>query len=70
MERKYGIFMLIGESTRFGDLTGAGLVKMNLSDFNSEQEAIDYINEEKIIPSNQRFLILSFIEYIKSTHSA
>lgn len=62
--------MKIGESRTYGDLGGSGLVKMHFSDFNSEEEAVEFINNSSKIPSNVEFYILAFSKYIKPTPSA
>lgn len=65
MEKKYGIFMKIGESKSYGAHSGSGLVKMNFVDFDSEDDAIEFINVSDNIPSNVDFYIIAFINYRK-----
>jgi hypothetical protein len=62
---KFGIFKNIGNSVKYGEITGLGLVKMNIKDFDSEHEAIDYIN--KYLPSNDYYYIFQFSIYTKPT---
>jgi len=65
METKYGIFMKIGDQKRYGDITGSGLVKMDLVDFDSEEAAIQYINTTAHFSSGSEFYILAFKKYRK-----
>ena len=66
MEKQYGIFMKIGEPRTYAEHSGNGLVKMNFADFNSEQEAIEFINDSDRVPSNVDFYIIAFSKYRKS----
>ena len=65
MEKQYGIFMKIGEPKTYGEHSGNGLVKMNFADFNSKEDAIEFINASDKIPSNIDFYIIAFNKYRK-----
>lgn len=57
--------MKIGDQKRYGEMTGSGFVKMDVVDFNSEEEAIQFINTADRISAGSELYILPFIKYRK-----
>lgn len=57
--------MKIGDQKRYGEMTGGGFVKMDIVDFDSEEEAIQFIDTADHISSGSELYILPFRKYRK-----
>lgn len=67
---KYAIFLPIGGLVPHGQLSGNGLVKMNIACFDSVEEAVRFINETPHVASGVNYLILPIYEYRKPVPTA
>ena len=62
--------MSYGTAQSMGQLSGTPLIKMHITDFATEAEAIECINNTESLPSNLNYLIIPFTSYTKPVPQA